>query len=96
MPQIKTTKFSDDSRFTISLTPDSYLESGMLILEDADGNYGPISLVSNEAKSFAADDLRARLLGLESNEGTALCPCKYKRWARGINGTFHVAMEIEA
>ena len=65
----------------------------MLIAEDEEGNYEPISVAANirEGKELAHGDLRERLRRLERDEDPGICPCQYKLWARGVDGRQHVA-----
>ena len=84
--------------FAIPLAGDSDLGLAMLIAEDEEGHFEPVANVStiNEAKELAADDLRRRRERLERDEDPGLCPYSYKLWARGTDGGFRVACEIEA
>lgn len=84
--------------FTIPLKPDTALGIAMLIAEDEEGNYEPVSPVStiNDARELAAGDLRNRMHRLERGEDPGLCPSSYKLWARGIDGAYRLATEIEA
>ena len=84
--------------FAIPLENDTALSLALLIVEDEEGHYEPVANVSttNEAKELAADDLRRRRERLARDEDPGLCPCSYKVWARGMDGGFRLACEIEA
>jgi len=89
---------TNNSGFAIPLENDTDLGLALLIVEDEQGHYEPVANVStiNEAKVLAADDLCSRRERLDCDEDPVLCPCAYKLWARGTNGEFRVACEIEA
>ncbi len=89
---------TSNAGFAIPLEGDTDLGLALLIVEDEQGHYEPVGNVStvNEAKHIAADDLRRRRERLECDEDPGLCPRAYKLWARGIDGGFRVACEIEA
>lgn len=82
--------------FAIPLQPDTDLGLAMLIAEDEEGRTEPVSVAStiNEARELATSDLRSRMHRLERGEST-LCPYVYKVWARGIDGDYRVACEID-
>ena len=84
--------------FAIPLDNDTDLGLALLVVEDEDGRYQPVATVStiNEAKHVAADDFLRRRKRLERDEDPGLCPYSYKFWARGTDGEFRVACEIEA
>ena len=84
--------------FAIPPEGDTDLGLAMLIVEDGEGHYEPVANAAtiDEAKELAADDLRCRRERLERDEDPGLCPYSYKLWARGIDGEFRVACEIEA
>lgn len=65
----------------------------MLIAEDEDGTYEPICVASsiNEGKEMAQSDLRGRMQRLDHDQESDLCPCEYKLWARGVDGTPRIA-----
>jgi hypothetical protein len=95
----KTTEnHTSNNGFAIPLENDTDLGVALLVVEDEDGRYHPVATVStiNEAKHVAADDFLRRRERLESDEDPGLCPCAYKLWARGTDGGFRVACEIEA
>ena len=73
------------------------LGPGLADAEDEEGRYAPVANVSTiiEAKELAAQDSRRRRERLERDEDPGLCPHSYKLWARGIDGEFRVACEIE-
>ena len=75
--------------FAIQLTQDTDLGNAMLIVEDEEGHYEPVSLAMTigEGKELAQDDLRARMGRLEGDEDPGLCPYSYKLWARGLDGS---------
>ncbi len=83
--------------FAIPLQGDTDLGLALLIAEDDEGRYEPVGNVStiNEAKELAVADLRCRRERLERDEDP-LCPYAYRLWARGTDGKFRVACEIEA
>jgi hypothetical protein len=93
-----TLKHTSDNGFAIPLENDTDLGLALLIAEDDDGHYEPVANAAtiNEAKELAADDLRRRRERLERYEDPGLCPYAYKLWARGTDGEFRVACEIEA
>ena len=93
-----TEKHTSNNGFAIPLENDTDLGLALLIVEDEEGHYEPVANVStiNEAKELAADDLRRRRERLERDEDPGLCPYAYKLWARGTDGEFRVACEIEA
>ena len=84
--------------FAIPLENDTDLGLALLIVEDEEGHYEPVANATtiNEAKELAADDLRRRRERLERDEDPGLCAYSYKLWARGTDGEFRVACEIEA
>ncbi|MGA7413937.1 MAG: hypothetical protein WBW33_25900 [Bryobacteraceae bacterium] len=93
-----TEEHPSNSGFAIPLENDTDLGLALLIVEDEQGHYEPVANVStiNEAKELAADDLRCRRERLERDEDPGLCPYAYRLWARGTDGEFRVACEIEA
>ncbi len=84
--------------FAIPLENDADLGLALVIAEDEEGRYEPVANVTtiNEAKELATDDLRRRRGRLERDEDPGLCPYCYTLWARGIEGDFRVALQIEA
>ena len=84
-------------RFAIPLEPATELGLAMLIAEDDDGCYEPVGMAGtiNEAKELAQSDLRARMRRLENDEDPGICATVYKLWARGIDGAYRIALEIE-
>ena len=84
--------------FTIPLEPDTDLGMAMLVAEDSDGRYEPVAIATTiaEAKELAASDFGRRMRRLDRDEDPGLCPERYKLWARGINGAYRLALEIEA
>ncbi len=83
--------------FAILLTDETELGTAMLIAEDDDGGYLPISTVSTigEAREIAQDDFLRRIDELERG-GEPFCPAAYKVWARGLDGVLAVAAEFDA
>ena len=83
--------------FAVPLTETTDLGIAMLIVESADGAYQPVDPVSSirEAREIASRDRLARFEDLE--RGTEpLCPERYVVWARGANGEYLPAHEIDA
>ena len=70
----------------------------MLIAEDEEGHHEPVAVAStiNEAKEFAESDLRGRMRRLERGDDPGICPYTYKLWARGIEGDYRIAYEMDA
>jgi hypothetical protein len=93
-----TEKHTGHNGFAIPLEDDTDLGLALLIAEDDEGRYQQVANVStiNEAKELAAADLRCRRAHLERDEDPGLCPYAYKLWARGVDGQFRLACEIEA
>ena len=93
-----TLKHTSNQAFAIPLENDTDLGLALLIVEDEQGHYEPVANVStiNEAKELAGHDFRRRRERLERDEDPGLCPYAYKVWARGTDGEFRVACEIEA
>jgi hypothetical protein len=79
--------------FAIPITPDTDLGNAVLIVEDEEGYYEPtaFAMTINEGREMAQDDLHSRQRLLEKDADPGLCPCEYKLWARGIDGTLRVA-----
>ena len=84
--------------FAIPLQPDTDLGLAMLIAEDDDGGHEPVAIVGTiaEARETAREDLRTRMRCLEADQEAGLCPVIYKVWARGIDGGYRLACEIDA
>ena len=84
--------------FAIPLKPNTELGLAMLIAEDEEGHHEPVAVAStiNEAKEIAQSDLRSRMRRLERGEEAGICPHTYKRWARGIDGDYRIALELDA
>jgi hypothetical protein len=84
--------------FAIQLTPDTELGMAMLMIEDEEGNYEPLSPVSTikEGKWMAGCDLRLRLKNIEKGHDPGLCPHVYKLWARGLDGIYQIAATWKA
>lgn len=82
--------------FAIPLQPDTDLGLAMLLAEDEEGHYEPVAVVGtiDEARETAASDLAARMRKLEGDEEPGICPARYRLWARGVNGDYHLAIEI--
>jgi hypothetical protein len=97
MPTTTTTNHHADG-FAVPLTEATYLGTGfMLIVESADGAYQPVAAVSTirEAREIASRDRMARVEDLDRG-GEPLCPERYVVWARGANGAYLTACEIDA
>ena len=92
---MKTTTYNG---FALPLEPDTVLGLAMLIAEDEDGHYEPVAVAAtiNEAKEIAESNLRGRMRSIERGEDAGLCPVRYKLWARGIDGDYRLAHEINA
>jgi hypothetical protein len=86
------------SGFAIPLQPDTELGLAMLIAEDEEGHHEPVAVAStiNEAKEIAQSDLRSRMCRLERGDDPGMCPYIYKLWARGIDGDYRIALELDA
>jgi hypothetical protein len=84
--------------FAIPLQPDTDLGLAMLIAEDEEGHHEPVAVAStiNEAKELAESDLRGRMRRLEHGDDPGICPYTYKVWARGIDGDYRIAHEMDA
>ena len=84
--------------FAIPLEPDTELGSAMLIAEDEEGHHEPVAVAStiNEAKEIAQSDLRGRMRRLERGADPGVCPHIYRLWARGIDGDYRIALELDA
>ena len=91
----KTTKTTPG--FAIELQPDTELGLAMLIAEDEEGRIEPVAVAStiNEAKEIAESDLRSRMRRLDHGGDPGICPYTYKVWARGIDGHYVIAHEID-
>ena len=86
------------SGFAIPLQPDTELGLAMLIAEDEEGHHEPVAVAStiNEAKEIAESDLRGRMRRLDRGGDPGICPCTYQLWARGIDGDYRIALELDA
>ena len=84
--------------FAIEIRDNTELGLAMLVAEDEDGHYEPVAVAAtiNEAKEVAERDLRDRMRSIERGEDAGLCPVRYKLWARGIDGDYRLAHEINA
>jgi hypothetical protein len=84
--------------FAIPLTETTNLGLAMLIAESEDGQYEPVGVVASisEAREIASSDLKGRMRRLERDQATGLCPYSYKVWANGIDGDYHIAIELSA
>ncbi len=89
---------TSNNGFAIPLENDTDLGLALLIVEDVQGQYQPVGNAAtiNEAKELAAADLRRRRERLECDGDPGICPFAYRLWARGTDGEFRVACEIEA
>jgi hypothetical protein len=83
--------------FAIPLQPDTELGLAMLIAEDEEGHYEPVAVVVSiaEGREIATSDLRRRIRLIERDEDAGLCPTRYKVWARGVDGHYILASELE-
>ena len=83
--------------FAIELQPDTDLGLAMLIAEDEEGRIEPVAVAGtiNEAKELAASDMRSRMRRLENDADPGICPARYRLWARGIDGDYRIAHEID-
>ncbi len=83
--------------FAIPLQPDTELGLAVLIAEDEEGHYEPVAVVVSiaEAREIAENDLRNRMCRLEREEDPGLCPYTYKLWARGVEGSYLLAADLE-
>jgi hypothetical protein len=86
-----------DNGFAIPLQPDTDLGLAILMVEDEEGHSEPIAVVGtiSEAKEAARSDFRDRTRRLDRGEDAGLCPSQYKLWARGIDGEYLVASNID-
>ena len=77
--------------FNITIMPETNLVNAMLILEDEEGHYEPITLAStiDEAREMAISDSQHR--GPDS-----LCPYVYKLFATGNGGKLRLVAEFLA
>jgi hypothetical protein len=68
----------------------------LLIVESADGAYQPVATVSSirEAREIASRDRMSRVEDLDRGE-EPLCPERYVVWARGAEGEYLPACEID-
>ena len=84
--------------FAIPLQPDTKLGMAMLIAENEEGHHEPVAVAStiNEAKEIAQSDLRSRMRRLDRGDDLGMCPYTYKLWARGIDGHYRIAFELDA
>jgi hypothetical protein len=91
----KTTKTTPG--FAIQLQPDTDLGLAMLIAEDEEGRIEPVAIAGtiNEAKEIAESDMRGRMRRLERDDDPGICPARYRLWARGIDGDYIIAHEID-
>ena len=96
MPTTTTTNNHSDG-FAVPLTETTNLGFALLIVESADGAYQPIATVSSirEARELASRDRMSRVEDLDRG-GEPLCPERYVVWARGANGAYMPAGEIDA
>ena len=86
------------SGFAIPLQPDTELGLALLIAEDEEGHHEPVAVAStiNEAKEIAQRALRSRMRRLDRGADPGMCPYIYKLWARGIDGDYRIALELDA
>ena len=93
----KATNATTPAGFAIPLAGDTDLGLAVLVAEDGEGAYKPISVVRsiNEAREIARDRLRTRMRRLERGGDPGLCPHIYKLWAWGVDGDYRLAAEID-
>src|ERR1700691_1099089 len=75
--------------FAIQILPDTDLGTSMLIVDDEEEHYRPVTLAMtiSEAKELAQGDLRSRMRSVENaTDADGLCPCEYRLWSRGLGG----------
>ncbi len=94
----RTKQTSDFNGFAIAIGSTTDLGSAILVAESEDGCYQPVAIVGtlSEAREIAASDLRERMNLLEKSGDGGLCPARYQVWARGVNGAYRIASEINA
>src|ERR1035437_9395179 len=82
--------------FAIEIKDSTDLGLAVLIAESEDGQYEPVAVIANvgEAREIASDDMASRMRRLEHGE-SPLCPYTYKVWARGIEGSYLLAADLE-
>ena len=97
MQQTKTAKPADVTPgFAIKLADDTALGSAMLICEDEEAiRYEPVGVASTivEARELAQRHFLRRCN--DGPDGDGLCPYIYKLWARGVDGPYCPAIEID-
>lgn len=83
----RTNRHTATPGFAIRIDEHTDLGIAFLVAEDDCGAYEPLGPVATiaEAREIAGEDLRHRTQGLE-RDGEALCPARYKVWARGLDG----------
>ena len=93
----KTTKTKTTPGFAIELQPDTDLGLAMLIAEDEEGRIEPVAVAGtiNEARELAESDMSSRMRRLDHGGDPGICPYTYKLWARGIDGDYIIAHEID-
>ena len=81
--------------FGFALQPETDLGLAILIAESEDGAQEPVAVVATirEARTVAESDLRDRMRRMDQGDD-CLCPDTYKLWARGIGGSYRLALEI--
>jgi hypothetical protein len=96
MPTTTQTTHRPDENAVPSTSPKD-LGLAILIVESADGAYQPLGTVSSiqEAQEIAKADRISRVEALELG-AEPLCPERYVVWARGANGAYLPAHEIDA
>lgn len=80
-----------------TITENTDLGIGMLILESEDGVYQPVASVStiSEGREMAVSDMRRRMQ-LSERGSDPLCPARYLVWAQGDGGGYETVAVIEA
>ena len=83
--------------FAIPLEGDTDLGLALLIVEDEQGHYDRSGTSARSTKrNTSRRTIFAETRTPRCDEDPGLCPRAYKLWARGIDGGFRVACEIEA
>jgi hypothetical protein len=91
----QTTEITNNNIAAIDETAD--LGCGaLLVAESEDGNYEPVTMVSNirEARELADENFRNRLIGL-NNGRDPMCPARYVIWQRGCEGNYRITSTFE-
>jgi hypothetical protein len=78
-----------------TLDPQADLGLALLVADDEEHSYEPISAVATlrEAEEIAATDFRQRLAAIEAG-ADLLCPYRYVVWARNGRGHYRILHQI--